>query len=143
MAAALEPFQRGERGAKAGDQFGGDVEPVVVDQPAWIAAVQLGARGAEGGERAHERVTAGTWARAAQQRVLERRDGGVVRAFFGAEPQQRMLEQREQRHRLEPAEGRFGGEPREHAGRRFGKRVAAGIVDRHMPALERGGDAAG
>ena len=33
-------------------------------------------------------------------------------------------------------------EPREHAGRRVGERVAAGIVDRDLPARERGDDAA-
>ncbi len=65
-----------------------------------------------------------------------------MRARCGAEPQQRMLEQRQQRHRLEAAERGFGRQPREHAGWRVGERVAAGIVDRHVPALERGHHAA-
>ena len=41
-----------------------------------------------------------------------------------------MLEQREQRHRRQPAERRFGDEPREHAGLGVGQRIAAGIVGR-------------
>ena len=69
-----------------------------------------------------EPVAAGARARAAQQRALQRGDGDVVRACRGAEPQQRMLEQRQQRHRLEAAERGFRGEPREHAGRRVGER---------------------
>ena len=62
----------------------------------------------------------------------------AMRAGRRAEPQQRMLEQRQQRHRREPAERDLGGQPREHAGRRVGERIAAGIVDRHVPAFERG-----
>ena len=42
-----------------------------------------------------------------------------------------------------PSERRLGGEPREHAGRRVGERVAAGIVDRHVPARQRRQHAAG
>ena len=54
-----------------------------------------------------------------------------------------MLEQRQQRHRLEAAKRGFGGEPREHAGGVSASAIAAGIVDRHVPALERGQHAAG
>ena len=42
-----------------------------------------------------------------------------------------------------PAERRLGRQPREHAGRRVGERIAAGIVDRHVPARERRQHAAG
>ena len=42
-----------------------------------------------------------------------------------------------------PPERRLGGELREPAGRRVGEPVAAGIVDRDLPALERGQHAAG
>ena len=100
MRARLQPFQRRQRRAEPRDQFGGDVEFIVIDQPARIAAVKLVAIGAEGGERTAKSVAAGLRPRATQDGALQRRDGGVVRAIFGAEPQQRMLEQRQQRHRL-------------------------------------------
>ncbi len=58
-------------------------------------------------------------------------------ARVGAEPDQRMLEQREQRHRRQSAECGIDREPRKRTGRRGGQRVAAGIVDRHLPALQR------
>ena len=54
-----------------------------------------------------------------------------------------MLEQRQQRHRRQAVQRGFGGEPREHAGRRVGQRVAAGIVHRHVPARQRRQHAAG
>ena len=50
MVAALQPLQRRQRGAEARDQFSGHVELIVGDQPARIAAVQLVAVGAEGGD---------------------------------------------------------------------------------------------
>ena len=89
-----------------------------------------------------ERVAAGARAGPAQNAAFESRDGGAVRPGGGLQPQQRMLEQRQERHRLEAAERCFGGEPREHAGRRIGKCIAARIVDRDMPAFECGDDAA-
>ena len=52
------------------------------------------------------------------------------------------LTQRQQRHRRQVLERGLGGEPREHAGLGVGQRVAAGIVGRHVPASERGADAA-
>ena len=70
-------------------------------------------------------------------RARQPRARGVARA----EPQQRMLEQREQRHRSEPAERGFGRQPGENSGRRFGERIAAGILRGDVPALERGDDA--
>ena len=54
-----------------------------------------------------------------------------------------MLDEREQRHRRKAAERRFGRQPGEHAGRRVGEHIAAGIVDRHLPARERRKHAAG
>ena len=65
-----------------------------------------------------------------------------MRAGAGTQPQQRMLEQRQQRDRLQPLERRLDNEPREHAGRRIGERVTAGVVDRDVPARERGEHAA-
>ncbi len=51
---------------------------------------------------------------------------------------QRMLEQSEQRHRRSSIERRRGGEPRKNSGRRVGERIAAGILRRDVPALQRG-----
>ena len=54
-----------------------------------------------------------------------------------------MLEQGEQRHRRKPAERDIGREPGKYAGRRVGERIAAEIVDRHIPARQRCKHAAG
>ena len=89
-----------------------------------------------------DRLRPGARPRPAQDRAFQRGDRPRMRAGGGAEPQQRMLEQRQQRHRRQPAQRRLGRQPREHAGRRVGERIAAGIVDRDIPALERGEDAA-
>ena len=142
MIAGFKRFQRRQRGGEPGDQFGGNVELIVGNQPARIAAVKLVAIGAEGCERVRKAVAAGARPRAAQQRALQRGDGGVVRARRCAEPQQRMFQQRQQRHRLQAAERGFRRQPREHAGWRVGERIAAGIVHRHLPALQRGHHAA-
>ncbi len=92
---------------------------------------------AEGLQRVSEPRGAALGPRAAQNRALQGRDrGGIERA-------QRMLEQRQQRHRRQAVQRGLGGEPREHAGRRVGQRVAAGIVDRHVPARQRRQHAAG
>ena len=85
---------------------------------------------AEGRERMCEPGGAGPRPRAAQDRALQRRDRAPYARRMAAEPEQRMLEQRQQRHRRQPAERRLRDEPREHAGRRVGERIAAGIVDR-------------
>ena len=53
----------------------------------------------------------------------------------GAEPRQRMLEQREQRHRRQPFERGARDQTREHAGGGFRERIAAGVVRRDVPAL--------
>ena len=87
-------------------------------------------------ERMRKPVGAGLRPRPAQHRALQRSIAAAC-APVRVQPQQRMLEQRQQRHRREPAERRLGDQPREHAGRRVGQRVAAGIVDRHVPARQR------
>ena len=79
---------------------------------------------------------AGTRTRPAQDRALER--GDRVLPVAHAEPQQRMLEQSEQRHRRKAAERGFGGKPGKNSGRRVGERIAAGILRRDVPAAERG-----
>ena len=91
----------------------------------------------EGLQRVFQPGRAALRPRPAQHRALQRRDRSRV------ELARRMLEQREQRHRRKAVQRRFGGEPREHAGRRIGKRVAAGIVHRHVPARQRRQHAAG
>ena len=53
-----------------------------------------------------------------------------------------MLEQRQQRDRGEAVKRGFGGEPGKHSGRRFGERVAAGILGENIPARQRGEHAA-
>ena len=81
-----------------------------------------------------------TRTRPAQDRALERGDG-----VFGAahvEPQQRMFEQRQQRDRGKTVQRGFGGEPGKDSGRRFGERVAAGILGGNVPARQRGEHAA-
>ena len=49
-----------------------------------------------------------------------------------------MFEEREQRHRFEPAKRGRCGEPRKYAGRRVGERLAAGIFRHDVPARQRG-----
>ena len=142
MIAGLQPFQRRQRVAEPGNEVGGDVEFIVGNQPARIAAVKLVAVVAECGERLRKAVAARARARAAQQSAFESGDGDAVRALLGAKPQQWMLEQRQKRHRLEAAERGFRRQPCEHAGRRVGERVAGRVVDRDLPTRQRGGDAA-
>ena len=53
-----------------------------------------------------------------------------------------MLEQGEERYRRRAVERRRGRKPRENSGRCVGKRVAAGILRRDVPALQSGEHAA-
>src|SRR6266481_3661095 len=53
-------------------------------------------------------------ARAAQQRQFQRFNGGLERAGRGAEPAERMLQQRQQGRRLKLFRSRLGGEPGEN-----------------------------
>src|SRR5262249_34281894 len=55
----------------------------------------------------------------------------------GAEPRERMLDEGKERSRRKPAERRIRREPREPSGGGVRKRIAAGIVDRDLPALQR------
>src|SRR5262249_28457494 len=73
----------------------------------------------------------------AQDRPFERRDRARVGAFGGAEPRERMLDEGEQRNRGKPAERGLRRQPREPPGGRVRERIAAGIVDRDLPAFER------
>src|SRR6185437_13916121 len=138
----VQLFQRRQRAAELGNKFCGEVEFIVGNQPARIAAVKLIAIVAKSRQRLCKTVAAGAWARTAQQRAFQRGDGGAVGTGGGAQPQQRMLEQRQQRDRFEAAKGGLRRQPREHTGRRVGQRIAAGIIDRYAPALQRSDDAA-
>src|SRR5262249_17493341 len=69
--------------------------------------------------------------------VSKRRDRARVGAFGGAEPRERMLEEGEQRNRGKPAERGVRRQPREPPGGGIRERIAAGIVDRDLPAFER------
>ena len=80
--------------------------------------------------------------RAAQQRQFEVSRAGEQRRAFASQAQQRMLQQREQGGRRELLMHRGRHQPREQPGRRFGERVAAGIVDIYIPALQFGSNAA-
>ena len=53
-----------------------------------------------------------------------------------------MFEQCQQCHRFETADRGLCGKPREDTGRCLGKRIAAGVFHRDIPAHQRGGDAA-
>ncbi len=122
MRAGFQCFQRRQRGGEAFDQCAGGIELVSANEHARIAGMQVSTASARNVVSAWASAfAAGTRARTAQQRALERGDGRVVCAERLPEPQQRMLEQRQQRHRLEAAERDLGGEPREHAGGRVGQ----------------------
>ena len=76
--------------------------------------------------------------RAAQQRAFKHGRRMVMRALPLAEPEQRMLEQGEQRHGLKPAERDFRRESGEQAGMGIGEHVTARVINLHAPAVERG-----
>ena len=141
MIAARQRLQRRQRCGELADQRASGAELVLLDQPARIAAVHVAARRAERVERMRQTFAPGFRPWPTQQRALEHRDGMRLRAVVLSEPQQRMLEQREQRDRFKTFERRLGGQACEGPGLRVGERIAAGIVDRHAPAFERRGDA--
>ena len=73
---------------------------------------------------------------AAQHADLERGSPRAPPRARAAEPHQRMREQREQPDRAANLGGRFRGQPREAAGRRFGQRQPAESSTRDVPARE-------
>ena len=137
-----------QRVGKPSNQIAGGGKLAVGKAHARIGAVQFGrllaARFSElhakRFECAEKPGSTGPRTRSAQDRALERRNR--ARGVARADPQQRMLEEREQRHRSEFAKRRFGREPGEDTGRRIGERIAAGILRGDFPPFERGGDAA-
>ena len=92
--AGLQPFQRRQCVTEPGDQFGGDVEFIVGNQPARIAAVKLIAIVAKSRQRLRKTVAAGARTRAAQQSAFKRGNSYGVGILFSAKAQQRVLEQR-------------------------------------------------
>ena len=135
-------FQRGQRQREFFDQQLGGVEFAGRHETARIATVQFVARLSESCERVHQTCRAAARARAAQNGAFDRRDRARMRKGSGTEPQERMLEQRQQRHRFESAQRGFGCEAREGPCRGVGERIAAGIIDHDVPAFERGHHAA-
>ena len=75
---------------------------------------------------------------AAQDRSFQGGHRARVRTLRGAKPCQRVLEQGEERNRGKASKRRLGCEARESPGRRVRERVAAGIVDRDVPAFQGG-----
>ena len=142
---ARQRFQRRERCLELFDQSRSGVELGVGEQRARIGAMQRRRFAAsefrklvaECRQRMRQPRAAGLRPRPAQHRALQHRHRAAI------EPAHRVLEQRQQRHRRQAFERRLGDEPREHAGRRVGQRVAAGIVHRHVPARQRRQHAAG
>src|SRR3954469_11369593 len=94
----------------------------------------LSKRGERLGKAAAFCLGAGT----AQDGSFQGRHRARVRTLPGAKSRQRVLEQREERNRGKPSERRLGREARESSRRRVRERVAAGIVDRDVPAFQRG-----
>ena len=83
--------------------------------------MKLVAIGAKCRQRMRETVAAGARARAAQQSAFERGDRYGMRARRRAQPQQGMLEQRQQGYWFEAAERGLRRQPCEDAGRRVGQ----------------------
>ena len=100
----LMPGQRCERRLQLRDQVGRAIEVALGQSAARIAAMQGLALRAQALQCMVEPLGAGTRTRAAQDRAFQQRDRGPVREFMPAEPAQRMLEQRQQRHRLAAAQ---------------------------------------
>jgi len=140
-----QPVERRERRAQPRHEGIGGVEVRGAEAGARIGRMQIGRftppqfceLGAERGERVREPADARPRPRAAQDGLFERRDRARVSAFGDAEPRERVLEEGEQRNRRKPAERGVRRQPREPSRGRVRERVAAGIVDRDFPALQR------
>ena len=102
-----------------------------------LAAAQLSQLVAKPHKVARKAAGSGLRPRAAQDGEFENFNAALERAMRAAEPQQRMFQQRQQRRRLQPLCGGFGGQSRKDAGGSFHQRVAAGIVEFEIPAAER------
>ena len=93
--------------------------------------------GTEAREVARESLASCLRTRAAQQRQFERFGRALECAGGAAQPAQRMLQQRQQDRRLKLVCCRLCGEPSENSYRCVHQRVAAGIVEREIPAVKR------
>ncbi len=144
-----EAFKRRECLLQRCDERLRRIELFVIEAGPWLRAVQR--RGlafaelcqflAKSGEIAGQAATSRLRTRAAQQRQFEHLDSGLESGGRAAEPAQRMLQQRQQRRRLQSVRRCLGGEPGENSRRRVRQRVAAGIVEFQVPAAERRGHA--
>src|SRR5215470_2954903 len=106
-------------------------------QVAALAALEPAKLLAKRCECAMEAIGAAPRPRPTQHGTLERCDGARVRAFGRTQPDQWMLEQREQRHWRKAFDHGLRGKPREYAGRGVGERIAARVIDRDAPARQR------
>jgi len=140
-----EAFQRRERGLQDRDQGLNPVECLVRQsrarfgamQGGHLAAFELVELAAEAGEVARQARRSRLRTGAAQQREFERLGCGLEGAVGGAEPAHRMFQERQQRRRCEAARDGLRGETGENAGGGLDQRVAAGIVEVEVPAVER------
>ena len=136
--ARTEIFKRRQGGGKPRNQSRGRFEVVIGEMLARVVRVQRAALAAQRRQCVREAGRTGARTRAAQDRPFERRGRAIVGALGGAEPKQRMLDERKQRHGRKPAEPRFRDEAGEASDRGLVEPIAAGIVGRNAPARERG-----
>ena len=106
-------------------------------QVRWLAALQLCELGVKHRQRVRETSRARPWTRAAQNDLFEPGDCACVRASGGAKPQERMLEQREERNRGNSIKRGFRRKAREQPCGSVGELLAGRILDRHIPAFQR------
>ena len=131
MSFLAEFFQRPEGVGEARDQVRGGGKFALGQILAWIGRMQNSVNFGcpEGCQCVRQAACTRTRPRAAQDCTLERGDGPLL-----AEPQQRVLEQGQERHRRSTVERRRGGEAGKNSRRRVGERVAAGIFRGNVPA---------
>ncbi len=138
-------LQGRKRGGHASDEVGGASEIVLPELGSRVGPMQLSGLlspqlcelGAQSIERMRNPDRAATRAWSPQRRPLKRSDCARKARLRRAETQQRMLQQSEQLGRPRPCERRLRCEPGETSGGRVGKRIAAGIIRRNIPAPER------
>ena len=134
-------FERSQRQLQRLHELGRGL-PVVALEPAHaavpaLARAQIGLRALQrGGDTFQPLAEVGR----AEGRELERAQAVPVFLRRQAQAAQRMLEQRDERHRLEAPGGRLDDQIEEGADGRGGKRRVAGVVGRHAPGLEPDGN---
>src|SRR5262249_26077385 len=133
---ARVPLERGERRREPREGGGGVVEVragggdgrIGGVQIRWLPAPQLCEFGLKQRERVRETGRAWPRPRAAQDRLLEHGDCACVHTRGGTKPQERVLEEREERNRRNSAKRGFRRQACEQPRGRLGERIAAGRV---------------